>query len=109
MKNRHIFNRSICFGISRKALVAMAICATFPAVAMAGPAPASMAPITPASATFGTQSVAIKPAIPVSMAPVTAAVNQFSTPGPVVPPEVIVTQAPVNISSFAVPVPNTFW
>lgn len=37
MKNRHIFNRSIAFGISKKALVAMAICATFPAVAIAGP------------------------------------------------------------------------
>ena len=37
MKNRHIFNRSIQFGISRKSLVAMAICATFPAVALAGP------------------------------------------------------------------------
>jgi hypothetical protein len=37
MKNRHIFNRSIQFGISRKALVAMAIIGTFPAVAMAGP------------------------------------------------------------------------
>lgn len=37
MKNRHIFNRSIQFGISRKALVAMAIIGTFPAVALAGP------------------------------------------------------------------------
>ncbi|MBU2766220.1 hypothetical protein HAP94_08420 [Acidithiobacillus ferrivorans] len=37
MKNRHIFNRSIAFGISKKALVAMAICATFPAVAIADP------------------------------------------------------------------------
>ncbi|MEB8476236.1 hypothetical protein [Acidithiobacillus ferriphilus] len=36
-RNRHIFNRSIQFGISRKALVAMAICATFPVAAMAGP------------------------------------------------------------------------
>jgi hypothetical protein len=35
--SKHIFNRSIQFGISRKALVAMAICATFPAVAFAGP------------------------------------------------------------------------
>lgn len=34
---KHIFNRSIAFGISRKALVAMAICATFPAIAFAGP------------------------------------------------------------------------
>lgn len=37
MKNRHIFNRSFAFGISRKALIAMAILATFPAVAIAGP------------------------------------------------------------------------
>jgi hypothetical protein len=37
MKNRHIFNRTFAFGISKKALVAMAIFATFPAVAMAGP------------------------------------------------------------------------
>ena len=37
MKNRHIFNRTIAFGISKKALVAMAICATFPVAAMAGP------------------------------------------------------------------------
>jgi hypothetical protein len=35
--SKHIFNRSIQFGTSRKALVAMAICATFPAIAMAGP------------------------------------------------------------------------
>lgn len=34
---KHIFNRGIQFGISRKSLVAMAICATFPAVAIAGP------------------------------------------------------------------------
>lgn len=36
-RNRHIFNCSIQFGISRKAMVAMAICATFPVAAMAGP------------------------------------------------------------------------
>lgn len=35
--SKHIFNRSIQLGISRKAMVAMAICATFPAVALAGP------------------------------------------------------------------------
>ena len=34
---KHIFNRSIQFGISRKALVASAIIAIFPCVAMAGP------------------------------------------------------------------------
>lgn len=34
---KHIFSRSICFGISRRALIAMAITATFPAVALAGP------------------------------------------------------------------------
>lgn len=37
MKNRHIFNKSFTFGISRKALVASVIIATFPAVAFAGP------------------------------------------------------------------------
>ncbi len=37
MKNRHIFNRTFAFGISKKTLVAMAITATFPCVAMAGP------------------------------------------------------------------------
>ena len=37
MKNRHIFNRSFAFGISSKALIASAIIATFPAVALAGP------------------------------------------------------------------------
>ena len=37
MKNRHIFNRSFAFGISIKALIASAIIATFPAVAIAGP------------------------------------------------------------------------
>lgn len=36
-RNRHIFNKSFAFGISQKALVAMAIIATFPTVAMAGP------------------------------------------------------------------------
>lgn len=36
MKNRHIYNRSIAFGISRKALIALAIVATIPAAAMAG-------------------------------------------------------------------------
>ena len=36
-RNRHIFNRTFAFGISRKALVASAIIATFPAVALAGP------------------------------------------------------------------------
>lgn len=34
---KHIFNRTFAFGISRKALVAMAVCATFPVVALAGP------------------------------------------------------------------------
>ena len=36
-RNRHIFNRSFAFGISPKALIASAIIATFPAVALAGP------------------------------------------------------------------------
>ena len=34
---KHIFNRSVQFGISKKALIAMAITATFPALALAGP------------------------------------------------------------------------
>ena len=39
---KHIFNRSFNFGISHKALVAMAICGTFPAVALASPSPLSV-------------------------------------------------------------------
>ena len=34
---KHIGNKTFAFGISRRALIAMAITATFPAVALAGP------------------------------------------------------------------------
>jgi hypothetical protein len=37
MKKRHIFNRTFTFGISAKAIIASAIIAAFPVVAMAGP------------------------------------------------------------------------
>lgn len=97
---KHIFNHTFAFGISRKALVAMAILATCPAAALADPAPATMAPAAnPAGhwSTPGTQA----PAVPATMAPVSIPGDQVS------PPEVIVVQAPVNVASFAFAVPTT--
>ncbi len=37
MKKQHIGNRSFVFGVSHKAILASAICLTFPAIAFAGP------------------------------------------------------------------------